>query len=95
MTITKASFFDLREFLLSWGLCPHKDVRMSGGMLGNADGYCSINHHCYVRMCEEAEKEYGKDFRSLLSRMIGAVDGEYYLNADGWKDLQKDWEEAL
>ena len=95
-TIDKASFNDLKEFFLSWGLWPSAAAFPPGveHELGNSNNEFIINFKCYERMCEEAQNKYGNNFRSFISRMVDGTNGEFYLNADYWDDVLYCWKDA-
>ena len=95
-TIDKATFNDLKEFFLSWGLWPSAAAFPPGveHELGNSNNEFIINFKCYERMCEEAQNKYGNNFRSFISRMVDGTNGEFYLNADYWDDVLYCWKDA-
>lgn len=93
-TLDKASFNDLKEFFLSWGLWPALEPLQGDASLGNSDGECIINAKCYERMCNVAKEEYGENFLSFVSRMVDATDGEFYLSAGSWTEVLDAWEEV-
>jgi hypothetical protein len=91
--IDKASFNDLKEFFLSWGLWPRNEPT-NDLSLGDADGEYIINTRCYERMCAMALHEYGAHFRAFVQQSVDAINGEFYMIAELWDDVFDRWQEA-
>ena len=89
----KATFQQVREFFLSWGLAPDCEEDDMQYSIRTRDGYI-INSACYDRMRTNAEEVHGKDFSAFVSRSINAVDGSFYITADTWDELQEAWEDT-
>lgn len=84
------TFDDAKKFFISWGLRPSEE-KDDDFTLGNGDGECQINQHCYERMLKEAEDMFGPTFRAFVSRAIDATDCEFYLSSETWNDVLDLW----
>jgi hypothetical protein len=62
------------SFFKSWGLDAEDD---------NA----SIPGEVYNRMVQEASKVGGMSLRVICTRLIDAVDDEFYLSTDSWEEV--------
>lgn len=76
-TLTKER---LKEFCLLWGF----DVL--------DEEHNQMPSSLYDMMLEDAEKKYGKVFRTLMSRITDTLDGFTYIVCESWDMVWAHWE---
>ena len=81
----KPSFQQVKEFFLSWGLCPSEE---NNEEYPNDSGDYSISGAVYSRMYNDAKQEYGVEFAKFISKIVDATDGEFYLGHETWEELE-------
>lgn len=84
------SFYDIKNFLKSWGLFPSEEDTEDYNPETVANG---INSGCYNHMMSMVKRESSEEIVFFLSNHIDATDDCFYLNVHTWEQLKASFAE--
>jgi hypothetical protein len=85
------NFKNVERFFKSWGMYPANENtdNFNPEVIGQG-----INRACFKKMCEQADEETGRSFRTWVRKAVNATDDAFYVKFDTWKELEDYWFEC-